>query len=356
MNRQFITIFKETKDWFDNNQSDKFAVDTETTSLRYDDLRLVGISFCNGENACYIDLFENKEYADIIGFINLQFWDNIKKIVFHSAPFDLMVFWKCGLKNLTKNIFCTKTAAHLLDENRPTGLKYLARYVLKKKKVIDYKDVEGLPKNHPKFYEYAINDSINTWELYEVFAPQLQHQKLDELFYSIEMPFQFSLRDLAVNGILADKDKVEPLKKELKDLIFNLELEMVKSAKLPYGIQKNLFDDTSEVISFNFNSPKQLVEIITKYLGLKITELTDGGDLSVSKSSLQKLAGQHKFIDLLRKYNKVTDFMQKSVNPFEDWVQLDGRIRTDYKNTGTVTGRLSSRNPNLQNLPRPGEF
>lgn len=356
----YLTNFKDTKLWLMKNCKDKLAVDTETTSLDYADIHLLGVSLCNGKEACYIDLYsedssqtheKRRMWREVLVVLA-----NIEKLIFHNAPFDLAVLWKYGLHALTNKIFCTKTAFHLIDEESPSGLKYLAKTKLGKKDVVSYKDVEKLSRNSEKFYSYAADDAINTWELHEIFAKELQYQKLDKLFYEIEMPFQFVLRDLLINGVLADTEAIEPLYKEISEKIFDLKLQMVKMINLPYSIEYDVKRNEKQVISSNFDSPKQLIDIITNKLGIEITETTDKGAPSVDKKSLLKLQGEHEFIRILQKYNKASSFMQKSIEPFEGWISSDGRIRTDFKNTGTVTGRLSSAAPNLHNQPREGEI
>jgi len=105
------------------------TLDTETTDLSYCKLELRGFSFCDGSRACYVNVWENSERDAILGVLKdcLENHLAFQKLIFHNAPFDLKVLHKVGCRDITPHIFCTMTASHLLNENSPVGLKYLAR-------------------------------------------------------------------------------------------------------------------------------------------------------------------------------------------------------------------------------------
>jgi DNA polymerase-1 len=350
MKKQVLHTKSDLDHWFLWKQG-KFAFDTETTSLRYTEMDIVGMSFCDGQEACYIDLWQNPEKEAILERLKEIFDLNIKKLIMHSAKFDLKVLHKLGFNFVTNNIFCTQTAAHLLDEVGQNGLKYLAKTVLKVSGVLNYDDVKDNYKSQ-KFYDYAINDAIWTWQLHEVYDKELRWQALDKLFFGIEMPFQFVLRDLEINGVLVDVDKMKVLDKQLEEMIFDWKIKLLTFADLKYGIQYNLLDGKADVISANLNSSTQLVEIIQDRLGLKITEITKGGKPSAGVKSLQKLKGKHEFIDLLLQFKKAVKMHDSFTSTFPSFVESDGRIRTSFNNCVATTGRLSSSNPNLQQLPK----
>jgi len=336
--------------WFLWKQG-KFSFDTEVTSLRYTEMDIVGMSFCDGKEACYIDLWQNPEKEEILERLREIFDLNIKKLVMHSVKFDLKVLKKFGFEFVTKDIFCTQTAKHLLDENSKNGLKFLAEKELGVKEVLKWEDVKDDFKCQ-KFYDYAINDSIWTWQLHKIYDKELRWQNLDNLFFDIEMSFQWVLRDLEINGVLVDVEKMAVMEKQLKQMIFDWKIKLLDFAGLKYGIQIHLFCGDKEIISANLNSTKQLIDIIQNKLGLKITEMTDGGKPSVGKKSLEKLKGKHGFIDLLIKFKKAVKMHDSFASTFPSFVESDGRIRTSFNNCVTVTGRLSSSDPNLQQLPK----
>jgi len=370
--KEILKSLNDVKLWFATHDCSKLAFDTETTSLKWDDMQIVGISFCNGDSACYIDLIQfindsSSESFKIINFLQKKFKYDIKKLIAHNMPFDLKVLSKLpimnngyisdkGIVEVTNRIFCTQTAAHLINENQSKKLKYLAyKYLnIPQNEIKEWEQVNS-DYHSEEFYKYALNDAIWTWQLYEIFNKELVWQGLDKLFFEIEMPFQFVLRDLEIKGVLVDQDRIVECKKELQKVLFDLKLKLVKAAGLKYGIQCNLFDDSKEILTANLNSPKQLVDIIAKRLGLEITEKTPGGKLSVGKLSMLKLKGKHEFIDLLDKYKKARKLYDAFVEPFPNHICKDGRVRTSFHNTVAVTGRLSSSGPNLQQLPKSSE-
>lgn len=341
----------EVSHWFLFKPIEKIAFDTETTSLNYSEMDIVGMSFCDGERACYIDLWENDEKESILKLIKFLFKEHFKKVIAHNIKFDLKVLYKLGITEITNDIFCTMTAAHLINENEGCGLKYLAESHLGVKDVKHWKDINDDYKSE-EFYKYALNDAIWCWELHEKQHRELLWQCLDKLFFDIEMPFQFVLRDLEINGILVDKPKMLELKDDLEEAIWDLKLDLLKAADINYGFCAELDTVVTDVISVNLNSSDELVNIIKNKLGIEITEKTPGGKYSVGKKSLLKLKGKHEFIDLLSKYKKAIKMHGSFVSTFPDFIESDGRIRTSFNNCVTVTGRLSSSGPNLQQLPK----
>jgi DNA polymerase-1 len=330
------------------NLSNFFAFDTETTSLSYYDLDIEGISFCDGEIAFYIDLINNDDRKDIIKALTETFI-NATNILAHNIVFDLKVLHKIGIE-IPENteLFCTMVADHLIDENRPHGLKYLAKEFLGAD-TTNYKDI----KDHQseEFYQYAINDAIWTWKLAMLQKDKMSKEAI-KLFRNIEMPFQRCLLDMQVNGMCVDLDKADKTKKELDNLKEDLLVELHDIAGVKYQMQFDLFGGMRLVSDLNLNSPIQLAKIITEKLGLKITETTETGAMSVGKKTLEKLQGQHEFIDKLTSYKVVQKLLSAFFEPLPNFVDGDGKVRPDFKDTGTKTGRLSCSNPNLQQLPK----
>jgi len=276
-----------------------------------------------------------------------------QKLIFHNAPFDLKVLHKVGCRDITPHIFCTMTASHLLNENSPVGLKYLARKHLNEINTKTYEQASRRGFDTPEFIEYATNDAIWTWKLYEIFNKKLYQQKLDRLFYDIEMPFQFVLMDLDINGVLFDLDEIDRLSAKVSKDICEMEYELRDLAGIKYQTQGNLFTDEKELLSgVNLRSSKDLVKIIQDKLGLDIEERTATGNPSVGKASLLKLQGKHEFIDLLKKYKIATKLYQGFLKPFPKFVDIDGRVHAGFHNCVARTGRLSCSEPNLQQSPK----
>jgi len=358
MEKTYITTCKNFENWLYQTGPEKLALDTETTDLSYCKLDIRGFSLCDGERACYVNVWENPEREHLLWKLRIFIAHHpiFQELIFHGAPFDLKVLHKIGCGKITPNIFCTMTAAHLINENMKVGLKYLAERYLKVKNPMTYEQAARHGFDSPEFINYATNDAIWTWQLHEIFNRTLYQQKLDKLFYEIEMPFQFVLRDLAINGVLFDAEKIEALKESVGEDIYAMEFQLRDFAGIKYQTQENLFSDKKEILSgVNMCSSKDLVDIIQNKLGLIIDELTETGNPSVGKATLLKLKNQHKFIDLLKKYKIATKLYQGFLNPFPKFVDIDGRVHGGTHNCVARTGRLSMSKPNLQQSPKEQE-
>lgn len=360
MIKSYITTLQGFTYWVKTLTGDKLSLDTETTDLNYFKLRMRGFSLCNGQKACYVNVWENEHRALILNALDyyLKTHKSFQKLIMHKAPFDLKVLHKENCRNITSQIFCTKTAAHLINENIPNGLKYLAERILKVTNVMTYEQAERYGYSSPEFIEYATNDAIWTWQLHGYFNKVLYQQKLDRLFYDFEMPFQFVLMDLAIHGVQIDANEIDRLTKLVGKDVSNMEFQLRDLAGIEYQTQGNLFTEEMEVLSgVNMRSPDDLVDIIQDRLGLTIEDYTKGNDKSppkpsTDKASLLKLKGKHAFIDLLRKYKAAISMYCKFLKPFPNFYDTDGRVRTSFHNGVAVTGRLSSSKPNLQQLPK----
>ena len=165
---------------------------------------------------------------------------------------------------------------------------------------------------------------------------RLKKEKLINLFELVEKPIINILREMKKNGIMLDK---EILKEQSENLH-----EKVR------GLEKEIFSHAQE--EFNISSPKQLGVILYEKLklGEKIKK-TAGGSLSTNAGELEKLKDSHEIINLVLEYRELTKLLSTYVDTLGNFVKEDGRIHSDFVQTGTTTGRFSSENPNLQNLP-----
>jgi len=316
---------------------------------------LVGISFCSGNAACYIDIIDNPEWGNILLFLRNLFENEFKLLIAQNISYDLKVLGKYNIKpSKDCKLFDTLTAAHLIDENSPKNLKFLAKKYLNK----DLKSWEEVVKfgyHSQTFYDYGITDAECAYELFGIFSTLLKSQGLKDLFTDIEMPFQRVKIDLETNGVLVDREKLIELENELRNVLYDLQIKMCESVNIEYAKQMR-FDGGEDLLTgINFNSSQQLVKLITKKLGLKITEKTDKGNPSVSDDSLKNLKGKHEFIVLLRAYKKATKLQTSFTTPFPKFIDEDDRIRCNYSNTVAVTGRVTSSKPNLLQLPRKSD-
>jgi len=346
-----IDIVGDFKDFLTKANTKVLSLDTETTSLNYYDLKMLGFSLCDGKYACYVDT--HRLGKEPIEELKEMLRTSNKYLIFHNAQFDIKVLHKSGITDITKNIFCTMTAQHLLNEESRLGLKFLANKYLNVE-TQTWKEAESEGVSSKRFYEYATNDAIWTWQLHKGFNKSLYAEKLDRLFFEIEMPCQFVLADLHSNGIKFDLEECAKLEKEVSAKKFDLEKELFEMSDCGYHIQPGLFGGKEIVSAHNLGSSLQLIKILENKFGLKLTDLTETGKKSVSKPILEKYK-DNPFVKKMITYSVVTAVLDKCLTKAPEWVSGDGRVRCDFNNCGTRTGRFSSSKPNMQNLAKPHE-
>ena len=251
----------------------------------------------------------------------------------------------------------TLTMSHLLDENLfENGLKYLTKKYLNRE-VTKYKDVIKYGTDSLEFYNYGMEDAINTYDLYNIFSPEITKQGLNHLFWDIEMPFQKTLMELEINGIKADVNAAAEMTYEIKHLYYQIENELLNIFGGTYIVS---ITPRSRVVScvpsINFNSSDQVVPLI-EGLGFEIFERSKKTKRkSWAKVAKARLKGCHPTIDLLIKLGKVEKLLNGFLIPFERFIDADGRIRCSFHNTVCVTGRLSCSKPNIEQLPKNNDI
>ena len=254
-------------------------------------------------------------------------------------------------------IYDTLTASHLLDENLfENGLKYLTRTQLHRE-VVEYKDAIKYGTDSDEFYEYAMADAINTYDLYKLQSPEIAKQGLGHLAWDIEFPFQKALMWLQINGIKADISTAKQMTYETQHLYYSIENELLNIFGGEYIVS---ITPRSRVVScvpsINFNSSEQVVPLI-EGLGFKIWEKSKKTKKkSWAKASKARLAGSHPTIDLLIKFGKVEKLLNGFLKPFGGFINADGRIRSSFHNSVAVTGRLSCSSPNIEQLPKNNDI
>jgi DNA polymerase-1 len=193
----------------------------------------------------------------------------------------------------------------------------------------------------PKYIHREFDNSEEVLDELRIYAvDKLKELGMEKLFYKLEMPLLLVLADMEINGIGVNKDKLEILNKAAGKKLLELTQKIYKEAGA----------------SFNINSPKQLGGILFNKLsigapaGIKIKK-TPTGAVSTDFETLVLLKKEHKIIDLILEYRELFKLQSTYIKPFLELIAKDGRIHTNYLQTGTVTGRLSSENPNMQNIP-----
>ena len=328
------------------------SFDTETTSLDYMQAQLVGISIALEPNeAFYIPINHNYEGVgkqldeDVVLDALRPFLEseNIPKIG-HNLKYDRHILHNVGIE-LKGKLLDTMLYSYV---NNSTITRHNLDAVSKRYLNINptsYEEVAGKGAKQISFSEvsidvaseYASEDSDIALKLYHHIEPLVKKEKrLANLYTEVEGPLIYTLGDIERNGVLIDSEKLNQQSKKLEAKILELESK----------VQKNAGED------FNLGSPKQLQEILYGKLGLPVIKKTPKGQPSTSEAVLQELSMDFPIVKDILSYRAIsklkstyTDKLPKMVNPDT------GRVHTSYHQAVTATGRLSSSDPNLQNIP-----
>ena len=325
---------------------DEICFDTETDNLEAIEANLVGLAFAyqTGE-AYYVPVpGDRKEAQALVDEFKPVFEKEDLTIIAQNAKYDLQVMKNYGI-DIKGNIFDTMLAHYLIDPDTRHNMDVLAENYLNYSPVsitelIGKKGVkQGNMKDVPveKVVEYAGEDADITLQLKHQLAPKLIEDKLLNLFEDVEIPLMRVLADIEYNGVKIDTEVLSKMSKELEE----------ESAKA----QAEIFEMAGE--EFNVASPKQLGVILFDKLKLvEKPKKTKTGQYATGEDILSKLAHEHdiaKRILEFREYQKLkstyVDALPTMISP------VDGLVHTDYRQAVAATGRLSSNNPNLQNIP-----
>lgn len=321
----------------------EFAIDTETTSLNEMEARLVGISISFHEGqGFYIPANLVLESVELKKILESK---TIKKIG-HNIKYDYLVLQNEGIV-LGGVDFDTMIASYLLNAGtRQHGLDALSFNELgHSMQSID--ELIGKGKNQitmdqvdpEKVSWYAAEDVDATLRLKNIFESRLTDQGLDSIFRDIEMPLIEVLALMERTGIKVDVGLLENLSQKAAKQINLLEQSIYKLAGQ----------------EFNINSPKQMKEILFEALGLESFGKKTKTGLSTAAGELEKMLGQHPIIEKILEYRELAKLQSTYLLALPEIVnKRTGRIHTSYNQTIAATGRLSSTNPNLQNIPIRG--
>lgn len=332
------------------------AVDTETDGKAPLESALIGLSLCaDGQRAYYvacghINAPQDIKVDDVRRLIGPWFADVQLKKYLHNAKFDQLVLAAHDIP-LRGVSFDSMIAADLLTEDwQKIGLKSLAEHYLHEamltfKEVVQEKGYENF--SHVPLEDallYAANDALQTYRLTQLFEKQLAAQPtLEALFYDLEMPISQLLFEMEYAGILCDKTVLETL-----DVHISAELE-----RLIKEIREQLPEKQEE---FNFNSPKQMQYILFEMLQLPPQKKSaKGTGYSTDREVLLQLSKLHPVPALILKYRELFKLKSTYIDALPTFINPNtGRIHTTYSQTIVATGRLSSSDPNLQNIPAEG--
>ncbi|MDO6603642.1 DNA polymerase I [Arenibacter palladensis] len=320
--------------------------DTETTGLNPLTAELVGIAFSwEAGKGFYVPFPKDREKAqEIIEQLRPFFEaESIEKIG-QNLKYDIKVLHKYNV-SIKGKCFDTMLAHYLINPDMRHNMDVLAETYLnytpisiteligkKGKNQLSMRDVPLEQQT-----EYAVEDADITFQLAQHFRPELKEANTEELFNDIEIPLLHVLADMEQEGINLDKDFLNSLAKDLDNDIKNLELKIYKEA----GEE------------FNIASPKQLGEILFDKLKLvDKPKKTKTGQYSTAEDVLSYLAKDHEIIQSVLDYRGLSKLKSTYVDALPEQIEEStGRVHTDYMQTVAATGRLSSNNPNLQNIP-----
>ena len=325
---------------------DFFAFDTETDGIDPLTAGLVGMSFAVKENeAWYVPVPADKEEAaKVIAHFSPALQNRKSQKIGQNIKFDIMVLRKYGVR-VAGPLFDTMIAHYLLNPELRHGMDYLAETYLKYKPIPITELIGSKGKNQlcmrdvplAQIAEYAAEDADVTLKLKNFFAPELEKTGIESLFFDIEMPLIYVLAEMEQTGVKLDTVALKQSSDELTDALKKLEKEIYELAG----------------VKFNINSSKQVGDIL--FERLKIEEKakkTKTGSYSTSEDILEKLRSKHPVVGKLLEYRGLKKLLSTYIDALPELISpVTGKVHTSYNQTVTATGRLSSTNPNLQNIP-----
>jgi DNA polymerase-1 len=353
--REYATILDKAdfEAWLKNlHAAPVFAFDIEATSLNYMDAKLVGISFSVEANKAayvpiahdYLDAPQQLSMEYVLSSLKALFENSQQSKVSHDLKLNSEILANYGVNIRGKN-FDTMLASYVLNSVATRhNMDVLAQEHLNTQ-TITFEDVAGKGAKQISFNnvpletagEYAAEDADVSWQLYREFAAKLAvAPSLQSVFEDIEMPLVPVLVAMERHGVLINTQILQAQSMELGETLYKLEQEAYILADQ----------------EFNLGSPKQLQEILFEKLKLPVIEKTPTGQPSTGEAVLQELALEYPLPKIILEYRSLS----KLKSTYTDKLPLQvntttGRIHTTYHQAITATGRLSSSDPNLQNIP-----
>jgi len=344
--KEFATLLERI------SQAEVAAIDTETTSLNYMQAKIVGISVAIASNeAYYIPVMH--EYDGVPDQLDREYvleklkpWleDQDYKKIGHNLKYDSHVFANHGIE-LNGTDFDSMLESYVLNS---TATRHNLNAVAKRYLNIDttsYEDVAGKGVKQIGFNQvnleeaihYAAEDADVSFQLHQALHPKLiKINSLGKLYSDIEVPLLKVLHTIERNGVLIDESMLE---EQSDQCAITLE-ELESNAHRLAGVE------------FNLSSPKQLQEILYEKLSLPILKKTPKGQPSTAENVLQRLAGDFPIVQTILNYRTTAKLKTTYTDKLPLMVNQDtGRVHTSYHQAVTATGRLSSSDPNLQNIP-----
>jgi len=322
------------------------SLDTETTGTDPISAELVGMSFSVAENqAYYIPVPPQREEAlKIVNELRPVFENEKSLKVGQNIKYDMLVLQNYGIEVKGK-LFDTMVAHYVLQPELRHGMDYLAEIYLNYQTIHIDELIGAKGKNQlnmrdlspEKVYKYACEDADVTLKLKNILEKELKENGIEDLFYNIEMPLVPVLAYIERNGMKLD---LEALKQTSEDFTARMQ-----------EIEKDIFSLAG--MEFNISSPKQVGEVL--FEKLKVVEKakkTKTGQYSTSEDVLESLRAKHPVVEKILEYRGLKKLLSTYIDSLPQLINpQSGKIHTSFNQTVTATGRLSSSNPNLQNIP-----
>lgn len=322
------------------------SLDTETTGTDAMSAELVGMSFSYKENqAFYVPVPQDREEAQKIVDKFKPVFENVKSIkVGQNIKYDMIVLANYGV-SIKGQMFDTMIAHYVLQPELHHGMDYLAEVYLKYDTIKIEELIGAKGKNQRNMrdlsptdiYKYACEDADVTLKLKNILEKELETNGVKELFEEIEMPLVPVLAYIERNGVRIDTEALKETSRHFTIRMREIEEEIYKLAGM----------------EFNVSSPKQVGEVLFDRLKiLEKAKKTKTGQYVTSEEVLESLKGKHQIVEKILDYRGLKKLLSTYVDALPELINpKTGRIHTSFNQTVTATGRLSSSNPNLQNIP-----
>jgi len=327
-------------------QQKEICFDTETTGTDANFCELVGLSFAiKANHGWYVPVPEDQaETQKIVDEFKGLFEDAAIGKIGQNLKFDILMLKWYGIE-MRGNLFDTMMAHYVLDPDTRHGMDILSENYLGYKPVSITELIGAKGKNQgsmrdvaiEKIKEYAAEDADVTLQLKNVFAPKIKEVEAEKLIHEIEHPLIYVLADIEYEGVKIDHDTLKEFSKELETDVAKLE--------------KTVFEKAG--VRFNIASPKQLGEVLFEKLMLDPkAKKTKTGQYQTGEDVLTALANKSDIVRDILDYRQLQKLKSTYVDALPQMVNAKtGRVHTSYNQAVAATGRLSSTNPNLQNIP-----
>lgn len=324
----------------------EFCFDTETTGLDPLTAELVGMSFSlEKHEAFYLPFSENKnEVEEKLNLLKDIFEDESIMKIGQNIKYDYAILKNHGLETNGK-FWDTMLAHYILDPDKKHGMDFLSETYLNYRPVSITELIGKKGKNQgtmrdvaiEEIKEYAGEDADITLQLKEIFEKEIRKEKFEELFFNLETPLIKVLANMEMTGVKIDKAMLDEYSSKLEGEANQLE--------------KDIFELSGT--KFNIDSPKQLGQILFEVLKIdEKAKKTKTGQYATGEEILSKLVDKHPIINKIQEYREVKKLKSTYVDALPEMINSKtGRVHTNYMQAVAATGRLSSNNPNLQNIP-----